>query len=100
MEKEKIIYGYCPEIAKGGAFNIARLVEASARVIRRSDEDQHVEVGRVTGLRQGFVHRDNYSLKTTGGKVPLQFCRRDKGSRVILCLPGDYFFGREIMDIE
>jgi len=110
MKEKIIISGFCPEITRGGAFDLEKILEISPRVLT-SDEKPHykdsprTEVGRVTGIKQGYLFRNSYSLKTSGKKVPLKFGRRDaedlndsRTPRVILMLPDNYFFGKEMVE--
>ncbi len=110
MKEKIIISGFCPEIARGGAFDLEKILEISPRVLT-SDEKPHyidssrTEVGNVTGIKQGYLFRNSYSLKTSGGNVPLKFSRRDakdvndsRTPRVILSLPDNYFFGKEMVE--
>ena len=108
MEKTIIICGFCPEITRGGAFELGEILKRSPRVLA-SDENPHykdsprTEIGHVTGIKQGYFFRNNYFLETSGEKVPLEFGRRDaenpndtRTPRVILSLPDNHFFGKEI----
>ena len=110
MKEKILVSGFCPEITRGGTFDLEKILEISPRVLTSKEEphykdSQRTEVGRVVGIKQGYLFRNNYSLKTSGGNVPLKFGRKDKEDsndprtpRVILSLPNNYFFGREMIE--
>ena len=106
MKEKIIISGFCPEITKGGAFDLEEIIKISPRVLTSKEKphyanSQRTEVGRVTGIKQGRLFKDRYYLKTSGKDVPLKFCRRDEHlnpPKVILNLADNYFFGRELVE--
>ncbi|HDZ60522.1 MAG TPA: hypothetical protein ENH46_02325 [Candidatus Pacearchaeota archaeon] len=110
MKEKIIISGFCPEITRGGAFDLEKILDISPRVLA-SDEKPHykdsqrTEVGKVTGIKQGYLFKNKYSLRTSGGNVPLKFGRRDEEDpndsrtpRVILSLEDNYFFRKEMVE--
>jgi hypothetical protein len=127
MNEEIRISGYCPEIARGGYFSLEEVLRISPRILKTEGDRVSQEVGRVQGIRQGFIFRNRYTLRTSGkdvrldfyrkdkgrqgfifrnrytlrtsGKdVRLDFYRKDKGRQVLLGLPRNYCWGREVLE--
>ena len=114
MKEKIIITGFCPEITRGGAFDLEKVLKISPRVLvgdkPQYEDSQRTEIGRVTGIKKGYLFGNKYSLKTSGGNVPLNFARRDAKDtekslppRVILHLGSlmdddNYFFGKEMIE--
>jgi len=109
MKEEIIISGFCPEITLGGTFDLEKILKISPRVLNGETphyEDSPIkEVGKVTEIKQSYLFRNSYFLKTSGGNIPLKFSRRDAEDKeklfpkkVLLYLPNNYFFGREMIE--
>lgn len=91
---ETIITGFCPEVQRGGAFDLEKVLSTAPRLIR-SEEEGYIEIGKVTSFKQGLVFRRNYALKTSEDDVVLKFGRKEE-DKTILHLPDSYYFGKEI----
>jgi hypothetical protein len=98
MNEEIRISGYCPEIARGGYFSLEEVLRISPRILKTDGDRVSKEVGRVRGIRQGLIFRKRYTLQTSGEDVRLDFYRKDKGRQVLLGLPRNYCWGREVLE--
>lgn len=98
MAEQIRISGYCPEIARGGSFDLESVLRISPRILKAEGDKILEEVGRVQGIKRGIVFRNSYTLKTSEEEVRLDFYRRDKDKLVFLGLPKNYCWGREVFE--